>query len=223
MLAVANPNRRKMRMIVRFGFMRARIRGANGRRGARFSGAVLTGGKQAFRLFPVVLLAAVAFVAPVAAGDSPPAEWRIVDGDTLARGDERVRLCAVDTPERGKPGEAAATGAMRALLRGAVRVVAVGSDRFGRIVERVFIGEVDAQVFLLVAGLARIHPRFADACAPAGLSAAELRVAAATRMPGENDGKARKTPLYGLRMSGGNPPRPSALRPACVPKTPIPA
>ena len=184
MLAVANPNRRKMGMIVRFGFMGARTRGANGRRGERgrgFSGAVLTGGKRASHLFPV-LLVAVAFAAPVAAGDSPPAEWRIVDGDTIARGDERVRFCAVDAPERGKPGAAAATGAMRGLLQGAggtVRVVAVGADRFGRTVGRVFIGEVDAQVFLLAAGLARIHPRFADACAPAGLSAAELRAAAA--------------------------------------------
>ena len=169
---------------MRFGFMRARTRGANGRRGGKgrgFSGAVLTGGKRAFRLFPV-LLAAVAFAAPVAAGDSPPAEWRVVDGDTIARGDERVRFCAVDAPERGKSGAAAATGAMRALLRGAggtVRVVAVGADRFGRTVGRVFIGEVDAQVFLLATGLARIHPRFADACEPAGLSAAELRAAAA--------------------------------------------
>ena len=166
------------------GFMRARARGANGRRGGKgrgFSGAVLTGGKRAFRLFPV-LLAAVAFAAPVIAGDSSPAEWRVVDGDTIARGDERVRFCAVDTPERGKPGAAAAaTGVMRGLLRGAggtVWVVAVGADRFGRTVARVFIGEVDAQVFLLAAGLARIHPRFADACAPAGLSAAELRAAA---------------------------------------------
>ena len=194
MPAVANPNRRKMRMIVRFGFMRARTRGANGRRGDKkgrgFSGAVLTGGKRAFRLFPV-LLAAVAFAAPVAAGDSPPAEWRIVDGDTLAWGDERVRLCAVDTPERGKAGAAAATGAMRGLLRGAggtVRVAAVGVDRFGRTVGRVFIGEVDAQVFLLVVGLARTHPRFADACAPAGLSAAELRAAANPDSPLWNAG-----------------------------------
>ena len=191
MPAMANPNRRKMRMIVRFGFMRARTWGANGRRGARFSGAVLTGGKQAFRLFLVVLLAAVAFAAPVAAGDSPPAEWRIVDGDTIARGDERVRFCAVDTPERGKPGAAVATGAMRGLLRGAggtVRVEAVGADRFGRTVGRVFIGEVDAQVFLLAAGLARTHPRFADACAPAGLSAAELRAAANPDSPPWNAG-----------------------------------
>ena len=133
------------------------------------------------RLVPAAVAFAASVFLSVAAGDSPPAEWRIVDGDTIARGDERVRLCAVDTPERGKPGAAAATGAMRALLRGAggtVQVVSIGADRFGRTVARVFIGEVDAQVFLLAAGLARIHPRFADACAPAGLSAAELRAAA---------------------------------------------
>ena len=151
------------------------------------SGAVLTGGKRVFHLFPV-LLAAVAFAAPVVAGDSPPAEWRIVDGDTIARGDERVRLCAVDTPERGKPGATAATGARRALLRGAVQMVSIGADRFGRTVARVFIGEVDAQVFLLAAGLARIHPRFADACTPAGLSAAELRAAANPDSPPWNAG-----------------------------------
>ena len=141
---------------------------------------VLTGGKRAFRLFPV-LLAAVSFAASVAAGDSRPAEWRIVDGDTIVRGYERVRFCAVDTPERRKPGAATATGAMRTLLHGAggaVQMVFVGSDRFGRVVGRVSIGEVDAQIFLLAAGLARIHSRFADACEPARLSAAELRAAA---------------------------------------------
>ena len=119
------------------------------------------------------------------------ASWQVVDGDTIRRGAERIRFCAVDAPERGKPGAAAATGAMRGLLRGAggvVRVVPAGVDRFGRIVGRVFIGEVDAQIFLLAAGLARIHPRFADACEPAGLSAAELRAAANPDSPPWNAG-----------------------------------
>ena len=173
------------------GFMSARARGANGRRGARGRGvsrALLPRGQRAFRLFPF-LLAAVAFAAPVflsaAAGDSPP--WRVADGDAIARGDERVRFRAVDAPERGKSAAAAATGAMRGLPRGAggvVRVVPAGVDRFGRIVGRVFIGEVDAQVFLPAAGRARARPRFADACEPAGLSAAELRAAAANPSAG---------------------------------------
>ena len=171
-----------------------------------------------------LLLAAVAFAVPVAAGDSPPGEWRIVDGDTIARGGERVRLCAVDTPERGEPGAAAATGAMRGLLRGAggaVRVVPAGVDRFGRIVGRVFIGEVTRRFSCWRQGWRAFIRRFADACEPAGLSAAD--VAGRTppiRVPEGNDGKARKTPLYGLgNVRGGNPP-PLSLAPRLPPKNP---
>ena len=189
------------------GFMRARTRGANGRRGGKgrgFSGAVLTGGKRAFRLFPV-LLAAVAFAAPVAAGDSPQVEWRVVDGDTIARGDERVRFCAVDTPERGKPGAAAATGAMRGLLRGAggaVRVEDVGSTGSGGLSGGFSSAKWTRRFSCWPRGWRAFTPALRTLaprrdCPPRSCGPPPIR----TRRPGTpegDDGKARKTGIMPL-------------------------
>ena len=137
--------------------------------------------RAAFALALVLALAlanAPARTEPENAG----ASWQVVDGDTIRRGAERIRLCAVDAPERGEPGGAAATAAIRALLLAAdgaaVEVNPTGGKSFGRIVARVRVGEVDVQLFLLAGGLARLDSRYANSCEPAGLSAARLRAAA---------------------------------------------
>ena len=60
------------------------------------------------RLIPILVLLAVAAGIVVPRGDSKPAGGgkvdRVVDGDTLVVGEERVRLIGVDTPESVKPG-----------------------------------------------------------------------------------------------------------------------
>ena len=47
---------------------------------------------------------------------------RIIDGDTFVSGDTRVRLCGMDTPERGERCFSEATQRLRELAGGTVRV-----------------------------------------------------------------------------------------------------
>ena len=96
---------------------------------------------------------------------STPTLDHVVDGDTLhVRVDgalERVRLWAVNTPERGKPGAREATAALRALCTGVdIKLDRVGRDRAGRTVARVWCGGQDAALVLLRAGHATVDARF---------------------------------------------------------------
>ncbi len=70
------------------------------------------------------------------------AACKVVDGDTLRCGAERVRLLGIDAPElpghcaQGRdcaPGDGfAATESLKAALEGPIRIRRVGSDRYGR-------------------------------------------------------------------------------------------
>ena len=82
----------------------------------------------------------------------------MIDGDTIdiciGASCVRVRLCGIDAPERGEPGGAEATQALRTLVaRETVRCVPVGQDTIcddrsratnrGRLVAQCFLGEAD--------------------------------------------------------------------------------
>lgn len=60
-------------------------------------------------LLAVLLLAAVA---------SAETGCRVIDGDTLRCGRERIRVQGVDTPEKGQPGYEAAKERLRQLTEG---------------------------------------------------------------------------------------------------------
>lgn len=100
---------------------------------------------------------------------SPPlqfADIRVIDGDTLAIGERRIRLLGFDAPEtRGAkcPGErmlaGAATLRMRMMFASPVRVSLVISDRrdrWGREMGTLTVGGEDAGAVLIREGLA--HP-----------------------------------------------------------------
>lgn len=87
-----------------------------------------------------------------------------VDGDTLALGQERIRLENVDTPElhpcrcpaECALAEKAKTFTQAALDRGPVRVERIPRvDRYGRSIARVTIGGRDLGEMLIAAGLGR--------------------------------------------------------------------
>ena len=85
----------------------------------------------------------------------------ITDGDTLdavPAGEKRairLRLEGIDTPERGEPFSLEARNFIRVLLFGqTVRAEGRDVDRYGRLVARVRIGDTDASLELLSAGLA---------------------------------------------------------------------
>lgn len=102
------------------------------------------------------------------------AEWTAIDGDTLRKGDRRVRIYGIDAPETHKPGCAAekALGAqaqdfLRArLASGPVRVIGVkrktrdgrivqNRDKYGRDLARVYVQGKNVGDELIAAGLAK--------------------------------------------------------------------
>jgi len=68
---------------------------------------------------------------------------KVIDGDTFetARRKNPVRLANVNAPEKGQPGAAKATHALRNLIQGEeVLVDTVARDQFGRSVANVKVG-----------------------------------------------------------------------------------
>ncbi len=65
---------------------------------------------------------------------------KIIDGDTFETASRRhpVRLANVDAPEKGEPGGASATRALRDMIEGErVTIETVARDKYGRSVARV--------------------------------------------------------------------------------------
>ncbi|WP_369293623.1 thermonuclease family protein [Roseibium sp. MMSF_3412] len=105
-------------------------------------------------------------------------EWessvsRVIDGDTfqLSRPLVRIRLCGVDTPERGQRNYQEATRFTKGLVNGkAVRCKVVGSGtpcdgrsrrKSGeRFVAQCFVGETDIAMALIKSGLACAWPKY---------------------------------------------------------------
>lgn len=68
---------------------------------------------------------------------------KVIDGDTFRTASRKrsVRLANVDAPEKGKPGSAKATEALRKMIGGKeVRVDTVGRDKYRRAVAKVYDG-----------------------------------------------------------------------------------
>jgi len=98
---------------------------------------------------------------------------RVLDGDSLlirlADGEIRgVRIAGIDAPEKGQPHADVSRRALLALLHERdVRVDAVKTDRFDRLVGRVFVENRDAGLAQLSAGLAWHFTRYDADLAPA--------------------------------------------------------
>ena len=68
---------------------------------------------------------------------------RVIDGDTFLTASRKrpIRLAGLDAPEKGRPGAAAATAALRALIGGQfVTVNTKARDKYGRPVADVNVG-----------------------------------------------------------------------------------
>lgn len=67
---------------------------------------------------------------------------RVVDGDTIRRGGERIRLRGIDTPEMSELDGPAAKRRLEELLRnGPIRIVPHGRDVYNRLLADVFVND----------------------------------------------------------------------------------
>ncbi|PKP79320.1 MAG: nuclease, partial [Alphaproteobacteria bacterium HGW-Alphaproteobacteria-2] len=124
-----------------------------------------------------LVLAALAVAAPPVAAETFTGRVRVIDGDSLAVGDRRVRLYGIDAPEAGQTCAGAdgrdwpcgnwATRQLSALAaaRRAVCEV-IDTDRYGRGVARCRIGGQDLGSALVRAGAATAYRRYSDAYVP---------------------------------------------------------
>ena len=97
---------------------------------------------------------------------------RIVDGDTIVvEGQgirQKVRLSAIDTPERDQPWGDSATREMRRLVAGKdVSVHWYKTDRWDRLIGNVLVDGEDAGLLMIERGMAWHFTRYADEQTPA--------------------------------------------------------
>ncbi len=91
----------------------------------------------------------------------------VTDGDTvdvrLDSGMVRIRLHAIDAPERGQAHGQAAKEALSALVFGkAVQVEPFEQDRYDRLVARLWLGDLDVNAEMIKRGYAWVYRRYAD-------------------------------------------------------------
>ncbi|MEO1689623.1 MAG: thermonuclease family protein [Pseudomonadota bacterium] len=140
---------------------------------------------------PVLLLAALVFAAAARAEPALHGPARVVDGDTVKFGAERVRLDAIDAPERAQTCEdaagatyrcgSAATEALRALIRGReLRCEISGRDVYGRRIGRCTAGGEDLGGRMVALGWA-LAMEEAEKIAGAGYGALQAEARAARR------------------------------------------
>ena len=93
--------------------------------------------------------------------------FRVSDGDTLrlrdARGEEwRVRLHGIDSPEREQEmGREAGIELAKLVKNKNVRVMVVDTDKFGRVVGRIYVGKTDVNCEIVRLGYAWHYVAFA--------------------------------------------------------------
>lgn len=81
-----------------------------------------------------------------------------IDGDTVRRGSERIRLRGIDTPELSEPGGQAARQRLDELLKeGPIRIVPHGQDVYGRTVADVFVNGQNVADVLNQEGYAKLR------------------------------------------------------------------
>jgi endonuclease YncB( thermonuclease family) len=122
---------------------------------------------------------------------------KVVDGDTLTvrsgRGDPlKVRLLAIDTPERDQPYAREARQALVRLVSGReVRLETHGADDYGRLLARVFVDDLDVNAELVRRGAAWVFRKYSDDAALLAL---------------EREARAEKRGLWALPESERVPP-----------------
>lgn len=94
--------------------------------------------------------------------------WRVINGDTLDLGGERIRLFGIDAPERGQScgpvacGTAATEALADILSAEPVRCTRVNTDRYGRTVARCRAGRHEVNREMVRRGMAWAYHQYGD-------------------------------------------------------------
>ena len=114
---------------------------------------------------------ALIFAAVLCLGAGPKHTWRVVgvtDGDSITclNGDKqpvKVRLNAIDAPERGQPFANKSQQLLSDMIFGkAVEVEELGTDRYKRTIGLVTIGELDVNHEMVAKGMAWHYAKYDD-------------------------------------------------------------
>ena len=110
------------------------------------------------------------------------ATWRVIDGDTLDLGGDRIRLFAIDAPERGQScgplacGTAASEALADILSAEPVRCTRVNTDRYGRTVARCRAGPLDVNREMVRRGMAWAYRQYSEDYVPDEKAAKKARI-----------------------------------------------
>jgi len=119
-------------------------------------------------LFIPALLALVGLAQPAPALEG---SVRVVDGDTLVLGAERIRLFGIDAPEKNQRCDPSgrnwacgdwAAARLRTLVAGGVRCTALDRDRYGRTVARCHSAGRDVAAEMVRLGAATAYRRYSN-------------------------------------------------------------
>lgn len=94
---------------------------------------------------------------------------RVTDGDTIranCQGTiERIRFCAIDAPEKKQQLGNKSTAFLKQLLSvGKVEMVPIETDRYGRTVAEVFVGDRNINAEMVKAGMAYHYAKYSRNC-----------------------------------------------------------
>ncbi|MBD9524431.1 thermonuclease family protein [Ensifer sp. ENS02] len=119
------------------------------------------------------LFAALSVICGSAVAADYSGRARVIDGDTISIGHERVRIAAIDACERGQTGlkdgkvwrcGVAARSYLGKMIDGRhVRCDIIDRDQYRRLVGQCFIGETDIGLAMVKAGLAEAMLRYLPA------------------------------------------------------------
>ncbi len=100
----------------------------------------------------------------------------VIDGDTLSRGDWRIRIYGMDAPESDQPGGAASTARLNELVSGkTLHILPKDVDIYGRLVARVRCGPLDIGAEMVKSGHAVATSDFTHAYTGAEKTARRTR------------------------------------------------
>jgi micrococcal nuclease len=91
---------------------------------------------------------------------------RISDGDTIRLNNQRIRLACIDAPESDQPYGSQATQRLTQLIGNGsnLRVHTLATDRYGRSIAKLYVGDLYVQEQLVRDGLAWVYPQYLNRC-----------------------------------------------------------